>query len=1028
MIGQTVSHFKILAALGEGGMGVVYKAQDLKLDRFVALKFLPPDLTSDQEVRRRFDYEAKAASALDHPNICTIYEIDHLPDGQMFMAMAYYDGQSLRERLEAGAMPIDEAVVIAGQVALGLACAHEKGIVHRDVKPANIVITRDGQTKILDFGLAKLAGRTQLTEDGQTLGTLLYMSPEQLQGKELDARSDIFSLGVVLYEMIAGRTPFHAQHAAAVADRILRDDPTPLSEYRSDVPDGIRDLLDRALAKNREDRLQNLDEFIEALGGSVAPVLGQPTSERPTVQERVVAHAPGDAIGPYRLLERVGVGGMGEVWKADQQEPFRRRVALKIVKAGMDSEEVVSRFEAERQALALMDHPCIAKVHDAGTTALGRPYFVMEFVQGIPITEYCDKHNLSTKKRLELFIQLCEGVQHAHQKAVIHRDLKPSNVLVTEIDDEAVPKIIDFGVAKATSQPLTDNAMHTFVGQLIGTPEYMSPEQAELSSEDIDTRSDIYSLGALLYELMSGELPFDSQELRGAGFDGLRKKIREEDPLAPSRRLTTVSGTRTTVTGRSIDVKALSRELQGDIDWIIMKAIAKDRTHRYASASDLAEDIRRHLRNEPVLASPPTAVYKLKKFVIRHRVGVAAAALVVVALILGITGTTVGLYRAVKAERTAKDEAEAASQVSQFLEGLFSVSDPGEARGNSVTAREILDQGADKIEKELEDQPVVRARLMVTTGRVYRRLGLYSQARDLLKRALDLRRNVPGERGLDVAEAELELAWLYAAEGNYDDALNLYQDALSLQESILGAETPQAAKTMSSIADVYKQARRYDEALAMHEKALAIREKTLGPDDPEVSNSLNLLGNLYMTMGKPGSIPLYERALKIREKAFGEDHPKVAVVLQNLANVYWQMGDLKTATEYNNRALAIQEKVLGPEHPDLAFALTNTANLLAASGDYAGAQKVHERALAIRKKYLAPDNPDLADTLYNLACVSALQGHRDEAYRYLREAVERGFARPVILSDSDLALLKNDPEFQRIIDTVKQRLDAGGSQ
>jgi serine/threonine protein kinase/tetratricopeptide (TPR) repeat protein len=1025
MIGQTISHFKILAPLGEGGMGVVYKAQDLKLDRFVALKFLPQSLTSNEEAKRRFVYEAKAASALDHPNICTIYEIDELPDGQMFMAIAYYDGESLHERLERGPLGVDEAMVIAGQVALGLASAHDKGIIHRDVKPANIVITNDGQTKILDFGLAKLADRTQLTQAGSRVGTVAYMSPEQVNGAELDVRSDIFSLGVVLYEMVAGKHPFHGENAMVVAHRIVNDNPTPLANYRSDVPDRLQGLLDRALAKNREDRFASLDEFIEALGGTAAPAIGRHWTEQSTMStmKSAAEPAPDETIGPYRLRERVGIGGMGEVWSADQTEPFRRKVALKIVKAGMDSAEVISRFEAERQALALMDHPCIAKVYDAGATPLGRPYFAMEFVRGIPITEYCDKYKLTTKARLELFMRLCEGVQHAHQKAVIHRDLKPSNVLITEIDDEAVPKIIDFGVAKATSQQLTEKTMHTYVGQLIGTPEYMSPEQADLSTEDIDTRTDIYSLGVILYELMSGELPFDSEELRSAGFDALRKKICEEDPPTPSRRVTTVSDSRATATSRRTDPKALSKQLRGDVDWIIMKAMDKDRTRRYASASDLAEDIRRHLRNEPVLATPPTVSYKLKKFVVRHRVGVTAAALVVIALIMGIAGTTVGLYRAVKAERVAKEQAEAASQVSQFLEGLFSVSDPGEARGNSVTAREILDQGAKKIGRELEGQPIVRARLMVTMGRVYRRLGLYNEAQDLLEHALDLRRRLLGNESLGVADAELELAWLLSAKGSSDEALKLYQHALDVQKAVLGPETPEVAKTMSSIADVHTKARRFDEARALHEKALEIREKTLGLDDPEVSNSLNLLGNLYMTEGSPAkAIPYYERALKIREKALGEDHPRVAVVLGNLANAYWRLRDFKKASEYNKRALAIQEKVLGPDHPDLAYALTNTANLMAASGDYAGAQKVHERALAIRKKHLRPGNPDLADTLYNLACVSALQGHREEAYKYLREAIANGFSRPVILDDSDLALLHGDPEFEKMLDTMRKRL------
>ncbi len=1023
MIGQTVSHFKIVGMLGEGGMGVVYKAQDLKLERFVALKFLPREFTANAEGKQRFIREAKAASALDHPNICTIYEIDELPDGQLFMAMAYYGGESLRDRIAETTLEIDQAVEIAVQVASGLAAAHEKGIVHRDVKPANIAITEDGQIKILDFGIAKLAGRTKLTKTGTALGTVAYMSPEQVSGLEVDARSDIFSLGVVLYEMLAGERPFQAEHEIAMLYKIANEDAPPLNAYRSDIPVSIQELVNQTLEKNKEDRLPSLKDFIAQLRGTMASAGLKRDATQPT-KTRVRTASPNDVIGPYRLRERIGVGGMGEVWAAEQERPFRRKVAVKIIKAGMDTAEVVARFEAERQALALMDHPCIAKVFDAGSTPQGQPFFAMEFVRGVPITEYCDRHKRTTRERLELFIRLCEGVQHAHQKAIIHRDLKPGNILITEVDDKPLPKIIDFGVAKATSQRLTDKTMHTYLGQMIGTPEYMSPEQADMTGEDIDTRADVYSLGVILYELLVGSLPFDPDELRAGGFDGIRRQIREVEPTTPSHKVTTLGElSKAAAESRRTNMTSLTSQLRGDLDWIVMMAIDKDRTRRYASASALAADIKRHLTNQPVMAGPPSTVYRVKKFVLRHKVGVAAAALVGLALILGITGTTMGLVRAIKAEKVARDEAEAARQVSQFLEGLFAVSDPGEARGNTITAREILDEGAERITNELKGQPLIQARLMVTMGRVYRGLGLYDDARLLLEGALDLRRNELGEEALEVASSQEELGRLLDAIGDYDGALQLYQGALEIREALLGREHPKTGMSVSNLGNLQRQRRNFEEAKPLYERALAIREKALGPDHPDVSNSLNGLAIVLEGMGDyEGALSLYKRALAIREKALGPDHPQVATSLNNLATLYWFMDDHATARPYNDRALAIQEKVLGPDHPDLAHTLNTSANLYQAAGDYTATRRVHERALAIRKKNLRPDHPRIAESYYNLACIAALGGSSKDAIGFLRESVQRGFAKPLIFSDSDLESLHGDPEFEAILDQMRKRL------
>jgi len=353
--------------------------------------------------------------------------------------------------------------------------------------------------------------------------------------------------------------------------------------------------------------------------------------------EALPGEAPSDLLGRYKLLERVGEGGCGVVYVAEQTEPMRRRVALKVIKLGMDTKAVVARFEAERQALAMMDHPNIARVLDAGATELGRPYFVMELVRGIPITHYCDQNNLNTHSRLELFIKVCQAIQHAHQKGIIHRDIKPSNILVTVNDGVPVPKVIDFGIAKATEGRLTDNTVYTQLHQFIGTPAYMSPEQAEMTSLDIDTRSDIYSLGVLLYELLSGRTPFEAKELMAAGLDSMRKVIREQEPARPSTKLGTLRGDElsTTAKRRATEAPKLLRQLQGDLDWIVMKCLEKDRTRRYETANGLAADLQRHLGNEPVVARPPSAAYKFQKAFRRNQLAFAAATLVFAVLVLG---------------------------------------------------------------------------------------------------------------------------------------------------------------------------------------------------------------------------------------------------------------------------------------------------------------------------------------------------------------------------------------------------------
>ena len=780
----------------------------------------------------------------------------------------------------------------------------------------------------------------------------------------------------------------------------------------------------------------------------------------------------GSIFGPYRLLEKLGEGGMGEVWLTEQTAPIRRRVALKLIKAGMNSREVVARFESERQALALMDHPAIAKVLDAGATPTGTPYFVMEYVAGTPITEYCDRRRLNMRERLELFVQVCQGVQHAHQKAIIHRDLKPSNILVTEIDGRATPKIIDFGVAKAVAQRLTAETMFTRRGALIGTPEYMSPEQADSGGEDIDTRTDVYSLGVIFYELLVGALPLDLTQIRNLAFHELLRRLREDDAPRPSTKVRTLGDeSSTNARNRRTEPAALSKELRGDLDAIALKALEKNRARRYGAPSDLAADIGRYLNDEPVLATAPSFTYRAQKFVRRHRWGVAASLAVGLALVALVFTMAIQSARIARERDRANREAEAARRVADFLVGIFQVSDPDEARGNSVTAREILDKAAGQIGASLPGQPDMQARMMATIGRVYEGLGLYAPARRLLERAVDIRRRVLGPEHPDTLNAQRLLARLEMYQGDYADAEKLLRVTYDGQKRVLGAEHLDSLQTASTLGGLYSQQGRYLEAEKLLSDLLERTRRVRGPDDPQTLAVMHNLGMAYdgeHSYGKEEEV--WKNLLDARRRVLGSDHPSTIAVLQNLAYVQYRQGKYQAAEGLQREALTTAQRVQGPNHPDVLTITGNLANTLQAEHRLEEAEKLQRQVMEARRKALGPDNPDtlfamnnlasvlsqngryeeahklylealegerrvLGDkhpeikfVLYNLGALEASQGHKSPALLYLRNAVDHGYADiDEITSDESWKPLRADPEYLAVAQEIRQR-GAGASR
>ncbi|MGA8764154.1 MAG: serine/threonine-protein kinase [Candidatus Sulfotelmatobacter sp.] len=772
------------------------------------------------------------------------------------------------------------------------------------------------------------------------------------------------------------------------------------------------------------------------------------------------------SIGPYRLIRKLGEGGMGQVWLAEQSAPVKREVALKIIKAGRYDGSALLRFDVERQALAIMDHPAIAKVFDAGSTPQGQPYFVMEYVPGFPITNYCDQKRLSIQDRLALFIKVCEGVQHAHQKAIMHRDLKPSNILVVEVDGKPMPRIIDFGIAKAISQQDEDETLVTRAGGMVGTPGYMSPEQADPTILDVDTRTDVYSLGVVLYELLAGVLPFDAEQWQTKPFHVILRQLHEEDPPSPSKRISGDSTSTTAAQHRNTEPRQLEGLLRGDLDWITLKALEKDRARRYGTPSELAADINRYLQNEPVVARPASTAYRTKKYIQRHKFGVAAATAMALLLIAFVGMQAIQLRRITR-------ERDRADRVTAFMTGMFKVSNPSEARGNDIRAREILDKSAKDIDTGLANDPELQAQMMNVMGTVYQSLGLTSKAEPLLRRALETRQRVLGLRNPNTLQSQQDLAAAVLAQSHFPEAEKLCRETMEARRQVLGPEHHETVDSMVQLARTLGFESRYDEAEKLNREALEVLRRK-SPQDRLTATALSLLADTLTHEGKyPEAENAARESLEMDRRALGSDHPSVLRDMFNLGGILTEERHYADAEEIHKKLIESARRVLGPQHPGTLVAMStlatilekekrfseaekldrevfeaqrqtlgpenastlltlgNLGSLLIEEKNYPEAEKVLREALDELRRVLGPSHEVTATAAQNLARVLALQGKRDEAFAPLRAYAEGLIAMDEferLEKDDNLQSLHQDPRFVALMAATRQRIATAQTQ
>ena len=794
---------------------------------------------------------------------------------------------------------------------------------------------------------------------------------------------------------------------------------------------------------------QRVESLLVAHDESGGAIPYQVDRDLEATQLPAFTHKVGSAIGPYKLLEEIGEGGMGTVWVAQQTEPIKRKVAIKLIKAGMDSKSVLARFEAERQALALMDHPNIARVLDGGMTEQGRPYFAMEYVKGVPLTQYCDRARLSIRERLELFMPICQAVQHAHQKGIIHRDLKPSNILVCLYDGKPVPKVIDFGLAKAMHHSLTERSLYTAHGVMVGTPLYMSPEQAEHNNLDIDTRTDIYSLGVILYELLTGSTPLEKAQMKQAAVNEIMRLIKEVEAPKPSTRLSGSASLPSVAAQRSIEPANLQRKISGDLDWVVMKALEKERSRRYETANGLAADIERHLSDEPVSASPPSRKYRMQKFIKRNRTGVTAAGLVAAALLLGMIGTTVSTIWAIGAQRDEavarqdaldnaeqareaaaeaereKQNAEAetkraehelarATQIKRLITEMLQSVDPEIAQSTDIALlKGILEDAANRLKSgEISDE-LVAGELHHLVGGLYRRLGLYEEASLHLPVALEIAERMLGKEHNIRLLCLSSLALLYMDQGRSNEAEQLLQETLEIRRRVFGVEHLSTSDAMNNLAVVYKTQGRFSDAEPLYLKSLETLRRLLGNEHEEVLKSMHNLAGLYQAQGLIDKADaLFIKVLEVFRRDHGEEHPRTLQFRASLAIQYMKQGRHAEAEKLLPETLQTQRRVLGEEHPDTLLSMNNLSLLYKAQGRLDEAETLILETRNIHRSKLGEEHPDTLLSTYNLANFYEAQGRDAEAETLGQNVLEirrrvLGPEHPETLASLDMMTLLN---------------------